>query len=358
MTLTRQECRAQLAQTMGDGLSGTTTSAGAAGGTTLLDATNLYQADDYWNTGQIVITSGTYIGQVRRISDFTSSTGTVTVSSAFGGQIAASVTFEIHLPFVYALYNDCFRRAVRHAAGRNRYLQEWWNEELTFNADQYEYTLPIRKSVAGTATTGSTTTLTDTADLTEANDFWIGARVVFKSGANITRSRYVSDSTSAGVLTWAKPLPSAVTTETFTIIKFEPTHISRILYEYVDGDWRTIPENHYRPLSTGKLSFTMPSRPGGLPEDIYSPYPDTWPGFRVRLEGYRLPEPMELEQDPCEISEEFLFLYTEYLLRNSLGRRRDIDPEDNRAAATAVRREAELLLLSRASRLVRGARVV
>ena len=75
---------------------GTTTSDGAAGGTNFPDATRLVgYAPDYFNTWWALITSGTYATQARRISDFVQSSGTVTVLSAFGGQIVNGVTFEL-----------------------------------------------------------------------------------------------------------------------------------------------------------------------------------------------------------------------------------------------------------------------
>ena len=56
----------------------------ATGGTssTLVD-TKRKEDDDYWTGGVIEIISGTGVGQVRDVSDFASSTGTITVTPAF-----------------------------------------------------------------------------------------------------------------------------------------------------------------------------------------------------------------------------------------------------------------------------------
>jgi hypothetical protein len=52
--------------------------------------------DDYFNDNWwVLITSGTCDGQERRVSDFVSSTGTVTVSRAFTAQIASAVTYKL-----------------------------------------------------------------------------------------------------------------------------------------------------------------------------------------------------------------------------------------------------------------------
>lgn len=71
---------------------GTTTSAGAADGSTLVCSALTAKAD--WNGNQIIITSGDYDGQARDING-TTALGTVTPAEAFGGQIVAGVTFVI-----------------------------------------------------------------------------------------------------------------------------------------------------------------------------------------------------------------------------------------------------------------------
>jgi hypothetical protein len=79
-------------------ISGTTDGDGAGDGTTVVDATTLGSyANDWFNGGTILITSGTYSGVSKTISDFATTTGTVTVSEAFAGQIVSGVTYEIRL---------------------------------------------------------------------------------------------------------------------------------------------------------------------------------------------------------------------------------------------------------------------
>ena len=96
MSTTLAGLREKLSRRMGYYLEGTTTSDGAAGGTTFINSGLADKANDYFNDWYAKITSGTYTGQVRRISDFVQSTGTVTLYVAFGGQILSGITYELH----------------------------------------------------------------------------------------------------------------------------------------------------------------------------------------------------------------------------------------------------------------------
>jgi len=76
---------------------GTTSSAGATDGTTVIDA-SLTGADDAWNHCQCAILSGDFAEMSpQAVEDFTSSSGTLDFSNnPFPGQIANSVTFELY----------------------------------------------------------------------------------------------------------------------------------------------------------------------------------------------------------------------------------------------------------------------
>ncbi len=71
---------------------GTTTSAGLPGGTTLVD-TSLTQGNTYWDNMGVLILSGNSDGQIRTITGFV--TGTITVSPAFASQIASGTKYNI-----------------------------------------------------------------------------------------------------------------------------------------------------------------------------------------------------------------------------------------------------------------------
>lgn len=75
----------------------TATSDGAVDGTTVICSNLSMFGNDFFIGATIEITSGAYSGQTRTVSDFTQSTGTPTVSSAFGGQITSGTTFTLSI---------------------------------------------------------------------------------------------------------------------------------------------------------------------------------------------------------------------------------------------------------------------
>lgn len=132
--VTQSRTRAQIRQAIGLNLPHgypffvrTTTSAGAVGGTTLVDA-SLPGGDDEWNGKWIVITSGTNAGEIRRVSDYTASTTTITVGSAFTGQVASGVTFELWSERFYpGMVNDAINAAIGAATGL------WWVPQTDYS---------------------------------------------------------------------------------------------------------------------------------------------------------------------------------------------------------------------------------
>ena len=95
----------------------TTDVAGNTAGTTINGSSSLSSVDDYYNDYKVVITSGVCKGESRTISDYDSSTNTLTVNPAFSDRIDSSVTFEINQPLsdtnnsvsswtVYVVEND------------------------------------------------------------------------------------------------------------------------------------------------------------------------------------------------------------------------------------------------------------
>ena len=99
MSTTLENAMIELSKQIGDFWDGTSTSAGAAGGTTLVDTGLKAKAND-WITDETYdrITSGTYDNEERKASALDNSTGTLTIL-AHTGQIASSVTYEIHRLF-------------------------------------------------------------------------------------------------------------------------------------------------------------------------------------------------------------------------------------------------------------------
>ena len=104
MPTTLEALRQQVSELCGDwnslalgGTASTTSGAGNAGGTTAVDSALSTEDDDHFNDDYfLLMTSGTDDGNFRPVSDFTGSTGTITVGRAFSAQIASGVTYELH----------------------------------------------------------------------------------------------------------------------------------------------------------------------------------------------------------------------------------------------------------------------
>ena len=77
----------------------------------------------------------------------------------------------------------------------------------------------LQTSVNGIADSGTTTTMVDAA-LSQADDAWNGAMLLFKTGTNSGYSAVVTDFDAASdTITFAPSVPNAVTTENYTLIK-------------------------------------------------------------------------------------------------------------------------------------------
>jgi hypothetical protein len=93
--------RAQIRQRIGgaafcnDMVTSAASATGALAGATLIDTT-MKGDDDAYNGHEIVISSGTALGDCRMVSDWVSSTGTYTPDRNFSAQIASAVTYERH----------------------------------------------------------------------------------------------------------------------------------------------------------------------------------------------------------------------------------------------------------------------
>lgn len=105
--------------------------------TTLKDATNRLEADDFWNLGTIFMTGGDNLGQSRAVTDFVASTDTLTF---------VAMPEAIQSGDTYALINADFPKAMLLEA-INGALKTWdagerRDETLEIDADVYEYVLP------------------------------------------------------------------------------------------------------------------------------------------------------------------------------------------------------------------------
>ena len=113
---TLEDLRKAIGRNLGKMVTGTTSGSGST--TTAVDAT-LFGGDDEYNGSYIRITSGTYDGTTRRITDYTSSTGTMTFA-AVAGTIAGSVTYELwESGFDPDVVDEFIDQAILELAGRS-----------------------------------------------------------------------------------------------------------------------------------------------------------------------------------------------------------------------------------------------
>ncbi len=101
MTTALSAARIELSKQLADYWASAATSAGAAGGTTIVDTALKAKSNDWIDAGgnpYDLITSGTYDTEERKISSLDNSSGTLTVL-AHTSQIASAVTYEIHRLF-------------------------------------------------------------------------------------------------------------------------------------------------------------------------------------------------------------------------------------------------------------------
>ena len=112
---TREDIRKAIGRNLGKMLTGTTSGSGST--TTAVDAT-LFGGDDEYNGSYIRLTSGTYDGTTRRITDYTSYTGTMTFS-AVAGTVAGSVTYGLwDSNFDPQVIDEFINQAIWESTGR------------------------------------------------------------------------------------------------------------------------------------------------------------------------------------------------------------------------------------------------
>lgn len=132
----------------------TTTSAGNAGGTTLV-CTSLTETGDFWNEAECIIRSGALINQRRLVDDFDASADTVTLRHAFSGQVDTAVRFSLYdhsiIPkqhHILIVYHAAALLASRMRLPDAQGLIEQRNRE--FDAIRRKWREPIKPVLADT----------------------------------------------------------------------------------------------------------------------------------------------------------------------------------------------------------------
>uniref|UniRef100_A0A6M3J2T5 Uncharacterized protein n=1 Tax=viral metagenome TaxID=1070528 RepID=A0A6M3J2T5_9ZZZZ len=96
MSVTCATLRQYTSEELNDWNNFTTTEAGSSGATTIISTSLLEYDNSYFDNHWALVTSGTYIGSKRKIERHDNNYGLLDCYRAFGGQIATSVTFEVH----------------------------------------------------------------------------------------------------------------------------------------------------------------------------------------------------------------------------------------------------------------------
>lgn len=113
---------------------------GNGSSTTLVD-TSQKQPDDFFNSAQVVMVSGTSanIGLSRYVTDWVQSTSTYTLDRALTSSTATSDGYEVHNVFSYSDKNDAIKGAMR--AGQTRWARRQEDTSLAFIVNTYTYSL-------------------------------------------------------------------------------------------------------------------------------------------------------------------------------------------------------------------------
>ena len=152
MSTTLLNAEVALSKELADFWSSTTTSAGAAGGTTLVDTALKAKAND-WITDEAydMVTESTYDGEERKISSLDNSSGTITVL-AHGGQIASGIDYRIHRLFEASekrraiiaaaanVYPSCFAEIFDESLVSGNWLKDGSFERWTTSSNLTDWT--------------------------------------------------------------------------------------------------------------------------------------------------------------------------------------------------------------------------
>lgn len=163
------------------------------------------EANDYWIGYGVRFLDGFNVGIIRRVTDFVSSTGTFTVSPAFETQGLPGALYELIPPLTLTLYQiggigqstsekaDTSSSDVQ--ADRVGTLFERL-EDLAVDVDTL-IAQGVPGVVTGIADAGSTSSVLRDSALTQADDAWNGALLVFTTGSNAKQARLVVDFVAA-----------------------------------------------------------------------------------------------------------------------------------------------------------------
>lgn len=128
-----------LARRLGDHTHGTATSGST---TTLVDAAQRKEKDNYWLGADCKVYSGTGSGQSRMLSASTQSSGTLTHAASNWTAPDSTSLYELHRLFPAAQYDQFLLESQRWHTRQARLLAWTVDSSLTWTTDQFDYTVP------------------------------------------------------------------------------------------------------------------------------------------------------------------------------------------------------------------------
>jgi hypothetical protein len=270
------------------------------GSTTTVVDTSRDESDDAWQNSYVYITDTTDDlapeDEERRVSAFANSTGTMTVTPAFSAAVEASDTYEIRDKARKTDYNDAVNHAIECASGC------WYdyNRDTTtiiICTDELRYNLPsgIQKilrvdreqvdvEVTGTASSGNTTSLTDSTKSWDTDEWNTDYAVAIYDGTGRCQQATITDTTSD--------------TLTFAAITTAPDSTSKYKIKYIAKEkqsWRPVIHYDWDRDTADQIKF-------------HHVHPD---GMSIRL--YYVSEPATLSTDAAETD-----VPAEYIRREGL----------------------------------------
>lgn len=342
----RYSLRQRVLVDFGYGAVGTTTS--STDTTSLLD-TSRVERNDYWQGADALIRTGSdaNVGVNRRVTD--SISGDLT-TVAFPANIATGVEYELWDWYNLAQVNNAIDEAIRRAMARHWMLMMW--DGLVIVANQYDYALPTPiPSQTITIDAGSDVNTLRDSVLTQANDYFNGARVVALTGtaANLGAVRNVTDFLAAtDDLQLDIDLPAAPSAgDTYNLVRPKFDYIYYVEY---------IPSGATLPIPVPDRDWSIVWR--GNPFIRFNAQTMPSVGSTVRIYGYRKPLVPSHDQHPIEVPDDYALNFVHWQLLRSRPRKADYQLDNVELMKREAWDMAEKALIKDAIKKMAGAKRV
>ncbi len=356
---TREDLRKAIGRNLGKMITGTTSGSGST--TTAVDAT-LFGGDDEYIGSYIRITSGTYDGTTRRITDYASSTGTMTFA-AVGGTVAGSVTYELwkdgvnarwEIPSDLAMIQDVYYRSkftAKELHSCNTAFDDSVDSDFTITANTEDYKKGSASNkivIAAGASAGDTASDTITSVNIEKYDyieFWIKSTVATSAGnlkIHLVDAGGIEESLDVPALTadtWKYcrvALSNPEDNTAITQVRFEYDSDLGACVVYLDdikavkndtATWTKLPRYQWRidkEGAQGASTQDLVLTDGGRAEAGYS---------LIKLVGGDEPAELSADSDTTEVPERYIVAYATALMAQAGSLRPDADIDSMRNLA-------------------------